>query len=750
MDLGSGRARRESESSKGCQSPSGWSPTSTEKRLSAESISSLPAVEPEPVPEMDQEVFAAEGPDPEDMFSDSESPEALEKQLDVPQEMNNPDDLVDFAVPESTENLKPLSSEEEEEEGEEEEEEEEEDLGATQEPESLLPPSVLDQASVIAERFVSSISRRSSLALEDGKSSGFGTPRLASRSSSVLSLEGSEKGLAQRSSLSDVLGSQLTPEVDSGAEAPTENGSSVNGTEAPGPSCSAEPERQSYKKKESMLSTRDRLLLDRIKTYYENAEHHDAGFSIRRRESLSYIPKGLVRNSVSRFNNLPQPDPEPMAPLGHKRQSGSRPASWALFELGPSQGGAGDSAPITDAEFRPSSEIVKLWEGMESSGPGSPRKGLGPGHPNGFDMHEPLFILEEHELGAITEESSTASPESASPTEHRSPAHLAQELKELVRELNGGAQGELVTPLHPRIVQLSHIMDGHMSERVKNKVYQLARQYSLRIKSKSVPARPPLQWEKAASETDLKNLASPHLQEETGQLSGGRGKRKPVLSLFHSEPLMAPEHSSPKSCSAGETSPQHFSFSPSATSPRTTSPGTRASTRNSLSPLDTETFSWPDVRELCSKYASHDEAAMGDGSRSRAPPVNRSRSVPENMMEPPRSARMGRCCSLNTKKGRKNTRGSENSPLQEPGREEALYVTAHVTLDNNRRVIIMEKEPPSGPVLASEESTAILWQGQDFQECGPKEEDPRDIADPNQQGRVRNLREKFQALNSVG
>lgn len=463
----------------------------------------LSQVEPDPESGTEQEVFATvEGPSTEEMPSDSESPEVLDAQLDVHQELlglDHPGGIVDFVVAESTEDLKALSSEEEEE-----------------EPESLLPPSVLDQASVIAERFVSSFSRRSSLALEDSKSSGFGTPRLTSRSSSVLSLEGSEKGLARGGSTSDPLGSQLPQEVDTTVGAAMESGPSVNGTQPPSPGCPVEPDKSSCKKKESMLSTRDRLLLDKIKSYYENAEHHDAGFSIRRRESLSYIPKGLVRNSVSRFNSLPKPDPEPVAPLGHKRQAGSRPASWALFDLpGPGEAGAGEPAPITDAEFRPSSEIVKIWEGMESSG-GSPRKGPGQGQANGFDLHEPLFILEEHELGAITEESATASPESVSPTERPSPAHLARELKELVKELSNGTQGELVAPLHPRIVQLSHVMDSRVSERVKNKVYQLARQYSLRIKSKSVTARPPLQWEKAAATV-------PRLQEEAGAPSGGSG-----------------------------------------------------------------------------------------------------------------------------------------------------------------------------------------------------------------------------------
>ncbi|XP_025247917.1 pleckstrin homology domain-containing family G member 3 isoform X1 [Theropithecus gelada] len=748
-----GKGRRESEGSRSSRRPSGRSPTSAEKRMSFESVSSLPEVEPDPEAGSEQEVFAAvEGPSAEEMPSDTESVEVLETPLDAHQGllgMDPPGDMVGFVAAESTEDLKALSSEEEEEMG-----------GAAQEPESLLPPSVLDQASVIAERFVSSFSRRSSVAQEDGKSSGFGSPRLVSRSSSVLSLEGSEKGLARRGSATDSLSCQLSPEVDISVGGGTEDSPSVNGMESPSPGCPVEPDWSSCKKKESALSTRDRLLLDKIKSYYENAEHHDAGFSVRRRESLSYIPKGLVRNSVSRFNSLPRPDPEPVPPVGRKRQVGSRPTSWALFELpGPSQAGKGDPPSISDAEFRPSSEIVKIWEGMESSG-GSPGKGPGQGQANGFDLHEPLFILEEHELGAITEESATASPESSSPTEGRSPAHLARELKELVKELSSSTQGELVVPLHPRIVQLSHVMDSHVSECVKNKVYQLARQYSLRIKSnKPVMARPPLQWEKAAPERNGKSPTVPCLQEEAGEPLGGKGKRKPVLSLFDYEQLMAQEHSPPKPSSARETSPQRFSFNPSAVSQRTTSLGGRLSARSPRSP--TETFSWPDVRELCSKYASRDEARRAGGGGPGGPPVNRSHSVPENMVEPPLSARVGRCRSLSTKRGRGGGEAARSpGPLPQSKQDggETLYVTADLTLEDNRRVIVMEKGPLPGPTAGLEESSgqgpslpgALLGQGQDFQqsaECRLKEEGPRD---PSQQGRVRNLREKFQALNSVG
>ncbi|XP_044926419.1 pleckstrin homology domain-containing family G member 3 isoform X11 [Mustela putorius furo] len=745
------KGRRESEGPQSCRRSSGRSPTSAEKCMSFESTSPRPEVEPDPEPELEQEVFVAmEVPSIEEVPSDTESPEVLETQLGAHQELlglEPPGDMVGFVVAESTEDLKALSSEEEE------------DMGPTPDTESLLPPSVLDQASVIAERFASSFSRRSSLALEDGKASGFGSPRLASRSSSVLSLEGSDKGPARPGSTTDALSLQPPPEVDSTVGVATDSGLSVNGLEPPSPGCPAEPDRPSCKRKASTLSTRDRLLLDKIKSYYESAEHRDAGFSVRRRESLSYIPKGLVRNSVSRFNSLPRPDPEPMALPGHKRQVGSQPPSWALCDLpGAGQASAGESAPITDAEFRPSSEIVKIWEGMESSRESS-LQGPGQGQANGFDLHEPLFILEEHELGAITEESATASPESASPTEQPSPAHLARELKELVKELSSSVQGELVTPLHPRIVQLSHVMDGPMSERVKNKVYQLARQYSLRIKSKSVTARPPLQWGKAAP-------TIPCLQEEAGAPSGSRGKRKPVLSLLSDEQMVAQEHSPPK-----PGSPRHFSFSPTTASPRTTSPGARPSSRSPLSPVDTETFTWPDVRELCSKYASHDEAFQAEGSRPRGPPVNRSRSAPENMVEPPLVGRVGRCCSVGARRGQG---GPEGAQLEPPGRlpqsrpvgEETLYVTADLTLENNRRVIVMEKAPLPCPVGGLEEGSgqgphtpvATVGQGLDFQESGisrspeywQKEEGPRDPADPGQQGRVRNLRKKFQALNSVG
>lgn len=239
-----------------------------------------------------------------------------------------------------------------------------------------------------------------------------------------------------------------------------------------------------------------------------------------------------------------------------------------------------------------------------------------------------------------------------------------------------------------------------------------------------------------------------------------------MLSLLHYEQAVAQEHSPPKpGC------PRHLSISPTAANPRTTLPGVRPSSRSPLIPFDTETFNWPDVRELCSKYASHDEAFQAEGSRPRGPPVNRSRSAPENMVEPPLAGRVGRCCSVGSGRGRAGPEAAQPQPLgrlpqSRPVGEEALYVTADLTLENNRRVIVMEKGPLPYPAAGLEEGSgqgpsspaAMVGQGLDFQESGisrspeywPKEEAPRDPADPSQQGRVRNLREKFQALNSIG
>lgn len=249
---------------------------------------------------------------------------------------------------------------------EEEEEEEEEGHGSG----SILPPSVLDQASVIAERFGSSMSRRGSVVL-DG------------RGGSALSLDG------------------VTP--------PQENMGSCSPLPSPGSPQGC--------RRRSLLSTQDRLLLRKIRSYYEHAEHQDAAFSIRRRESLSYIPKGLVRNSVSRINSWPPPEPgspkTPPEPVSPK----------ALLEPESPKSSPEPGSPKTSLEAA-SPQVSPAPDGGASP-PVCRENGL-PEPPA-----EPLLILEEEEVPP---------------------------------------PGVLAAGAPPR--------------RLTSRVYQLARQYSLRIKSR--------------------------------------------------------------------------------------------------------------------------------------------------------------------------------------------------------------------------------------------------------------------------
>ncbi|XP_061465471.1 pleckstrin homology domain-containing family G member 3 [Rhineura floridana] len=786
------RLAKTQEGSKQCQSPG----SSSEKNRIVDSVSSVPkarsALELSRVlePSSLKEECLEESP------SDPESTGNLEPILaDQQGSLSRCEDGLEPT--ENAEELKPLSSEEEE---------EEEEDGCVPQARSILPFSVLAQASIIAERFASSLSRRSSLALDEGK--GCLTPKQASRSSSVLSLDGSEKAACCKNSTTDSQACSLLQEP------PAEPSSAPTAEAWPG---LVETDCTSCRRKESMLSQQDRLLLDKIKNYYDYAEHQDAGFSVRRRESLSYIPKGLVRNSVFRINSLPQPEPEQEVlkrkRLGPSVSSGAgRMAAWVLSNRPASglQASRSEAAsdenpvPITEAEFRPPTEMIKIWEEMEkSSGERWSRRvegghrtgaanrqatgGSSPRHAepslkdrlrsqeNGFHLHEPLLILEDEDLGAITEESAVPSPESKSPMEQAMPSRPA---RKLAQELGGYEQDRYLPRLHPRIMQLAHLTDA---EKAKNKVYQLARQYSLRMKGHKPTARRQL----AEVEEEMKGNTLTGQQEADQKC---KGKRKPALTLLNYEqvvlqeagPLTLPSSSS----SSQEKSPKRFSFSPCSSSPRLASP-TSTLSHSPLSPIVAEKFTWPDVQELRSKYS-----CPAGAQKCRPPPVNRSRSAPEKMVDTAGWVPEERQCSKRTvKAGKKSQQGGipccrGKAPLDSNPKNHAcdaykeLGVTAEAFLENSQHVIIMEKDVAGDPdenyvqihSPTSREKISLKavveWckAYQDSEEYRRREEEEEIIqeaaphkalqqvwqekTDSGQQSLVKNLREKFQTLNS--
>ncbi|XP_061335238.1 pleckstrin homology domain-containing family G member 3, partial [Pezoporus flaviventris] len=341
------------------------------------------------------------------------------------------------APPRGAEDLQVLSSEEEEE-----EEEEEEDGG----PGSILPPSVLDQASIIAERFGGggSLSRRSSVAMEG-----------------PLARPGSPGG------------SGLGP--DGCGPPPIESGEPGGGSPRAVPS----PEPLPGARRASLLSNRDRLLLDKIRAYYGSAEHRDGGgFSVRRRESLSFIPKGLVRSSVSRFNSLPLPPGSPEPP--------KHPVPlWAVVGPGELCHENGVQSPRTGRQS-PENRVQSPENGIQTpeNRIQSPEHGIQTPR-NGIQTPENRIQSPEH--GVQTPRNGIQTPENRI----QSPEHGVQSPRNGIQT----PENRIQTPEPLLILEDDDLAPGAVppARPAGTRVYRLARQYSLRIKSRRCgPHRSPL------------------------------------------------------------------------------------------------------------------------------------------------------------------------------------------------------------------------------------------------------------------
>ncbi|XP_040189281.1 pleckstrin homology domain-containing family G member 3 isoform X3 [Rana temporaria] len=741
------------------------------------------------------------------LLEPSKETESVEEDRETDSDTHDP---LDNGVTENAEDSKTFSSEEDEEEAAE--------HGST----SILPPSVLDQASVIAERFVNSFSRRSSLALEDGKVIGPTTPKLTSRSSSLINLDCTEKILYPN-------GNSDFPESYKDVNGDVDGTNSettiikVNSVE----NVFEEKERSTYKRRESILSSEDRQLLDKIKTYYDKAEHQDASFSIKRRESLSYIPAGLVRNSIFKLNSLPRLDQGNYARerMGSSSSNSnvemSKPVSWEDTSTvtnkrdtngfthhtqppGPARKNSfpEQPVPVSDEEFHSPIEMIKVWEEIEKQSSWNenatyearkdPRETLtshGDQTENDVESNEPLIIVEESDLSTITEESQNTTPEGIT-TEH---------LTEPTYNM-GFSDQEYKTPikLHPSILEFADSMEEDFAEKMKNKVYQLARQYSQRIKcNKPAPHR-----RLRDIEEDIRRGSLSSVQEEKTE---EKCKLKPALSLPTYDHIVLQEHSpkTPTSASYSEKSPKRLSFT--SESPRTSSP-VRSDCKSPLSPVKTEKFHWPDVRELRSRYAS-------TSGSSKSLPVNRSLSVPDKMMEHPSDTHkevMSHSCNMNMKHSSSaNGIADETNALGKAaaegpnvnGKLESLknsrnsgqttadfyYISAEAPLENNKKVIVLEKLPTTTSYELENDDTyvhirspttrekislkAVVERCKAYQESDeykareelsrgngcldftieqPKPEArPATSSDAAQKSRVKNLREKFQSSTTT-
>lgn len=369
---------------------------------------------------------------------------------------------------------------------------------------SSLPSSVLDQ--LTAEQLISSLSRRSSLVSEN------------------LSLD---KDPFQ--SLSAHMDVEKQMEKMSDSSSPEPQTSSKADLLGPEPELS-EGERR------STLSKKDQLLIHKIRQYYEHAEHQDANFSLKRRESLSFIPAGLVRQLSRQLNDVPK---EKAGPAYRKGLCRNRPTSWSVFDLpGLEKGRMSEprssvevkirsnstiEAFTAEEEFRPSSEMLKVWEVMETEEKiqevkreaeekvDSQRVEISLDTMEVKNSNQPPVIEEEPEMCSAADTCSVSSPTASSSTAEQGSAQLSEPCSSPAFQENDNFH-----PSHlPKSISFQTTIDGdqilHDMGKMRNKVFQLARQYSQRIKNNR-----PAGWQRsrqAAHQEALRSAAAVHQEK---------------------------------------------------------------------------------------------------------------------------------------------------------------------------------------------------------------------------------------------
>ncbi|XP_016889305.1 pleckstrin homology domain-containing family G member 3-like isoform X2 [Cynoglossus semilaevis] len=516
---------------------------------------------------------------------------------------------------------------------------EEDDEEKEPEPSRILPSSVLDRSSAIAEHFSSS---RGGVDLDRAQSLSPRSPGWTGRSYRL-----STKREDQTSGL-DCICSDLS-EAFSTAESAVVSPRDDKLSDVNNGLC---------QRRDSILSKQDKLLINKIKSYYENAENQDASFKLQRRESLTYIPVGLVRSSISRLNSIPKDEP-----VFTTLQQASIKTTPALTEDATVSGGVLDFSsstqtdnhpknntedlmfscqenPPLDEEFRPSSEMIKIWQTMEQEIIGTqrldtPRIVRGPDLPLSDSNKIPKKtcdpIKEVSDIKSTTKESKSSGVEESSEV-LREPVSQVDQLK-----VAGGSR--------PEEVSNDKDLDLRMS-----KVQHLARKYSQKIKTTKSLVRP-------------RKMVLPCVMEE----AESSGKQNPSLMHQISVPPSSPE---------GRASPPILE------------PSGQTCPRGLLSPPPTkEDFTWPDVRQLRSKYWEHQrpveqmlERGMRRHSSCLCGPLRSSgdQKEAEKQIQRASSLDLQRCQD----QGVKNSYGG-------------FFIAAEALLteDPDHKIIVMEKIP---------------------------------------------------------
>ncbi|XP_063794035.1 uncharacterized protein LOC134949410 [Pseudophryne corroboree] len=173
-------------------------------------------------------------------------------------------------------------------------------------------------------------------------------------------------------------------------------------------------------KRDSTLTPDDRLLIERIKNYYDNA---DAGASyLSKEDSISYIPTGVVKDSILRFNYILQQEVKKDREKGICRTNGCGPEGRQInCQRKPPSHAAEDIAIVLEKnnggleqepEYKSCAEIRKAWKEKEKPNSSEVGRVLKRGKSRSKELEEKggeLVIVEESDLevvGQLPKESS--------------------------------------------------------------------------------------------------------------------------------------------------------------------------------------------------------------------------------------------------------------------------------------------------------------------------------------------------------
>lgn len=435
----------------------------------------------------------------------------------------------------------------------------------------LLPSSVLDRASTIAQHFSTNV-RRSSVSQEDTRPLGCASPRPHGPTSSLRV----QPVPAQPPE---------TTEMDLTVLSPGEDGFwGVNGGAG--------------QQQDSTLSKQDQLLLSKIKRYYENAGGQSLGRCLQRRESLTSIPAGLVKSSINRINSFWVAPPGPSAASASEDPAvldSSRLELRSTEDSGDKQRSGGQISqdhPPGEDEFLPSSQMIRIWQTM-----GQKTASTESFRASRFKVSDSMQV-QNQDSSLDSQDLQRAKVLEEEPFVHRAPGQQDSETKP-----EAGAEQT-------------------------SKVLHLARQYSQKIKTGKPVVRQrsqglllshkPLtcvleELETSGEANSVSLLAEVQPWRQTITLCAD----KPRLELRNqAEP-------SPLSRPTEEHPAQDCSHSSLPWKEKLISVDQVQSSSTALSSLSIEAFAWPDVQHLRSRYSG--------GGRGQKCVLNRAHSMPERL-----------------------------------------------------------------------------------------------------------------------